>query len=217
MPRAPRAVLKLTDVLDFCFPEGVEHPKAATRLFLLCEVGPLRDGWLWGGAYNARRKLSEYEIETMVTDLEREDIVTAVMPEKKGASSALPPTPEQVNEILAGIPEAMKKPYLLRRPHIVAMLAPCSTEPWVEPAEPDPDARIPIVQRVVLAAATPALAELNAMEMVVPEEDGGEPTAPLGPSLDEFLATFRAQLQVRLYDVNPAVSRHLAPHALRTY
>lgn len=43
--------------------------------------GPLVDGWLWGGAYNARRKLSEYEIETMVTKLERQDIINAVKPE----------------------------------------------------------------------------------------------------------------------------------------
>ncbi len=51
--------------------------------------GPLIDGWLWGGAYNARRKLSEYEIETMVTKLEREDIINAVKPEEHGRSSML--------------------------------------------------------------------------------------------------------------------------------
>jgi hypothetical protein len=88
-PPKPRALLRLQEVLDFCFPPGVEHPKAAARLFLLCEYGPLIDGWLWGGAYNARRKLSEYEIETMVTKLEREDIINAVKPEEHGRSSML--------------------------------------------------------------------------------------------------------------------------------
>ena len=163
------------EVLNFCFPPGVEHPKAAARLFLLCECvtspqkripafaaaceppavllrpmqrarsalwshprrapryGPLVDGWLWGGAYNARRKLSEYEIETMVTKLEREDIINAVKPEEHGRSAMLPPTPEQENEVLAGVPESMKKPYRLRRPDIVAMLAPCATPPEVRP------------------------------------------------------------------------------------
>ena len=48
-PPKPRALLRLQEVLDFCFPPGVEHPKAAARLFLLCEYGPLIDGWLWGG------------------------------------------------------------------------------------------------------------------------------------------------------------------------
>ena len=82
-------VCLLQEVLEFCFPPGVEHPKAAARLFLLCEYGPLIDGWLWGGAYNARRKLSEYEIETMVAKLEREDIINAVKPEDNGRSSLL--------------------------------------------------------------------------------------------------------------------------------
>ncbi len=169
------------EVLNFCFPPGVEHPKAAARLFLLCECvtclqnapaplaaageqpavplrlmqrallrlgashprrapryGPLVDGWLWGGAYNARRKLSEYEIETMVTKLEREDIINAVKPEEHGRSAMLPPTPEQENEVLAGVPESMKKPYRLRRPDIVAMLAPCATPPEVRTLCPLP-------------------------------------------------------------------------------
>ena len=103
------------------------HPRRAPR------YGPLVDGWLWGGAYNARRKLSEYEIETMVTKLEREDIINAVKPEEHGRSAMLPPTPEQENEVLAGVPESMKKPYRLRRPDIVAMLAPCATPPEVRP------------------------------------------------------------------------------------
>ena len=96
------------------------------------------DGWLWGGAYNARRKLSEYEIETMVTKLEREDIINAVKPEEHGRSAMLPPTPEQENEVLAGVPESMKKPYRLRRPDIVAMLAPCATPPEVRTLCPLP-------------------------------------------------------------------------------
>ena len=36
-PPKPRALLRLQEVLDFCFPPGVEHPKSAARLFLLCE------------------------------------------------------------------------------------------------------------------------------------------------------------------------------------
>jgi hypothetical protein len=198
-------VLKLTEVLDFCFPEGIEHPKAAARLFLLCEVGPLRDGWLWGGAYNARRKLTEYEIETMVSRIEREDIVASVMPVELGRSSMLPPTPEQENEVLAGVPEAMKKPYMLRRPHIVAMLAPCSTEPWTDPVEPDPDARISVVEQYVLACAA---AVLDGVHKPVDEEgaDRRWPQAPVGEDeepppavepglpIDEFVAALTAQL-----------------------
>lgn len=189
-------------VLDFCFPEGVEHPKAAARLFLLCEYGPLQDGWLWGGPHNARRKLTPYEIETMVTKLEREDIIKSVAPVEHGRSSMLPPTPEEENEVLAGIPESIKKPYRLRVPHIVAMLANCSTEPWEEPVEPEPDARIAVVDAYVLAfgaAVPPAegagneegavgwLTDLNA-----PAAEGEEP-AP-GPAVEELVATIAAQL-----------------------
>lgn len=32
-----KAAAGLQEVLDFCFPPGVEHPKSAARLFLLCE------------------------------------------------------------------------------------------------------------------------------------------------------------------------------------
>jgi hypothetical protein len=66
------------------------RPLLTTTLSLVPRrFGPLIDGWLWGGAYNARRKLSEYEIETMVTKLEREDIINAVKPEEHGRSSML--------------------------------------------------------------------------------------------------------------------------------
>ena len=187
----------LQEVLEFCFPPGVEHPKAAARLFLLCEHGPLIDGWLWGGAYNARRKLSEYEIETMVAKLEREDIINAVKPEDNGRSSMLraqppslrahwrcfplppraarsactgersrcvaAPTPEEENEVLAGVPEAMKKPYMLRRPDIVALLAPCASRPEPEIQEPVPDERIAPVENYLRAYLAPLLAALNAV------------------------------------------------------
>ena len=210
-PPKPRALLRLQEVLDFCFPPGVEHPKAAARLFLLCEYGPLIDGWLWGGAYNARRKLSEYEIETMVTKLEREDIINAVKPEEHGRSSMLracpastasapcgpgrlasrashqrpphshpyatrrtvtrlaavaayaAPTPEEEDEVLAGVPEAMKKPYMLRRPDIVALLAPCASSPEPEVEEPVPDARIEPVESYLRAYLAPLLTALNAV------------------------------------------------------
>ena len=70
--------LKMEEVLRFCFPEGVEHPHTAARLFMLGRDGPLREGWLWGGPAACRRKLSEYELDTMMKHLEREDIILSV-------------------------------------------------------------------------------------------------------------------------------------------
>ena len=36
-PPPPLFSCATQEVLEFCFPPGVEHPKAAARLFLLCE------------------------------------------------------------------------------------------------------------------------------------------------------------------------------------
>ena len=120
----------------------------------------------------------------MVTKMEREDIINAVKPEEHGRSSMLPPTPEEEDEVLSGVPESMKKPYMLRRPDIVALLAPCSTSPEPEVQQPEPDARIEPVEAVVRAYLAPLLEAMNA--------EDGTPTPA-----EEFQAALVAYLNAK--------------------
>jgi hypothetical protein len=120
----------------------------------------------------------------MVTKLEREDIINAVKPEERGRSSMLPPTPEEEDEVLSGVPESMKKPYMLRRPDIVALLAPCSSSPEPEVLAPDPDARIAPVEAVVRAYLAPLLGAMNV--------EGGTPTPA-----EDFKAALAAYLNAK--------------------
>jgi hypothetical protein len=65
--------------------------------------------------------------------------------------------------VLAGVPESMKKPFMLRRPDIVALLAPCASSPEPEVLPPEPDERIAPVEAYVRAYLGPLLAALNAV------------------------------------------------------
>lgn len=146
----PRALVWLQELLEFCIPAGQVHPRTATRLYMIGLYGPLKDGWLWGGPYNARRKLSEYEIETMMVALEREDLLSSCAPIEHGRSSTLPPTPEQENEVIKGLPESVKKPFKLSKPDIVTICAPCATYPDPEPTTPRLDPRCEVINRFLL-------------------------------------------------------------------
>lgn len=65
--------------------------------------------------------------------------------------------------MLAGVPESMKKPYMLRRPDIVALLAECASSPEPEVEEPVPDARIAPVESYLRTYLAPLLTALNAV------------------------------------------------------
>lgn len=73
------------------------------------------------------------------------------------------PTTEEEDEVLAGVPESMKKTFMLRRPDIVALLADCATSPEPEVQEPVPDKRIAPVEAYLRAYLGPLLTTLNAV------------------------------------------------------
>ena len=205
MPRAlrPRALVRMDELLEFCIPVEQEHPRTATRLYMIGLYGPLKDGWLWGGPYNNRRKLSTYEIETMMTATEREDLLASCAPVEHGKSSTLPPTPEQENEVIKGLPEAVKKPYCLTRPDIVKLVAECSTHPEPEPKEPEPDPRMEVISRYAapwLAQMLGALAGGTETARAAAEE---ELVAYLAPPVRSF---HRPALHSQLYSDAPALT-----------
>ena len=65
--------MHLAELLEFVYPLGAEHPKVGPRLFPFALYGPLREGWLWGGPWNNKKRLEEWQIATMLTVVERED------------------------------------------------------------------------------------------------------------------------------------------------
>eukprot|EP01052_Picozoa_sp_SAG31_P053287 SAG31_NODE_13584_length_859_cov_1.150000_1_plen_181_part_01 len=152
MPRRqpkPRALVWLQELLEFCIPEGQVHPRTATRLYMIGLYGPLKDGWLWGGPYNARRKLSEYEIMTMMNAVEREDLLACCAP-----------------IVIKGLPESVKKPYQLSKPDIVKICAPCATYPDPEPKTPRLDPRVAQINAFLLPELSKTLAALASGEEV---------------------------------------------------
>ena len=60
--RPPRVgpMVHLAELLEFVYPLGAEHPKVGPRLFLFALYGPLREGWLWGGPWNNKKRLEEW-------------------------------------------------------------------------------------------------------------------------------------------------------------
>ena len=65
----------LNDLLNFVFPQNLQHPLAASRLFIFGLYGPLdKDGNLRSGI-GGKHVVSEYELETMCEQVEREDLV----------------------------------------------------------------------------------------------------------------------------------------------
>ena len=104
--------------------------------------GPLHDGWLWGGHASGRRKLSEHEIETMMKQVEREDCILSVQAaeDARGRNSRPPPTPKQEDEVLRGIPEDIRAPWILSQQQIVKLLKKCAGAS--KPARPSPPRRL---------------------------------------------------------------------------
>jgi hypothetical protein len=79
----------LDDLLRFMYPENLQHPLAASRLFIFGLYGPLdAQGQLRSGIRGAH-VLSDYELEAMCEQIEREDVVRVYVPKGKGIGMLL--------------------------------------------------------------------------------------------------------------------------------
>lgn len=66
---------QIDDLLCFLFPQNLQHPLAASRLFIFGLYGPLdTEGRLRSGI-GGNHVVSEYELEAMCEQTEREDLV----------------------------------------------------------------------------------------------------------------------------------------------
>ena len=74
----------LEDLLRFLFPDNLQHPLAASRLFIFGMYGPLDEfGQLRSGRQGSH-VITEYELETMCQQIEREDVVRVYVGKGKG-------------------------------------------------------------------------------------------------------------------------------------
>jgi hypothetical protein len=63
------------DLLAFLFPVELQHPLAASRLFIFALYGPLDEHGHLRSGKKGGHILAEYELETMSMQIEREDIL----------------------------------------------------------------------------------------------------------------------------------------------
>lgn len=64
----------LEELLTFIFPDDLQHPLAAARLFIYCECGPLIDNQLRSGIGRSH-VLAVWELDSMCINAEREDVI----------------------------------------------------------------------------------------------------------------------------------------------
>jgi hypothetical protein len=65
----------LESLVQFIFPKNLQHPLAASRLFVFALCGPLDENLRIRSGYQGKRVVAEYELEEMCVQLEREDII----------------------------------------------------------------------------------------------------------------------------------------------
>lgn len=79
----------LDDLISFMYPENLQHPLAASRLFIFGLYGPLdHQGQLRSGR-KGDHVLSTYELESMCEQIEREDVTRVYVPKGKGIGMLL--------------------------------------------------------------------------------------------------------------------------------
>lgn len=71
---SPNVPVDLSSLLAFIFPDNLQHPLAAARLFIYCDYGPLIDNQLRSGAGRSHT-LAVWELDSMCLNAEREDII----------------------------------------------------------------------------------------------------------------------------------------------
>ena len=71
---SPNVQVDLGDLMAFIFPDNLQHPLAAARLFIYCDYGPLIDNQLRSGPGRSH-VLAVWELDSMCLNVEREDII----------------------------------------------------------------------------------------------------------------------------------------------
>lgn len=71
---SPNVQVDLGDLLAFIFPDNLQHPLAAARLFTYCDYGPLINNELRSGPGRSH-VLAVWELDSMCINVEREDII----------------------------------------------------------------------------------------------------------------------------------------------
>jgi hypothetical protein len=75
--------INLEDVIQYCFPKGYQHPFSGSRLIAFGMYGPLdADGNIRTG-YKGNRKVMDYELEEMCIQIERDDIASIYLHNKR--------------------------------------------------------------------------------------------------------------------------------------
>jgi hypothetical protein len=70
-----RAQVKVSDIVAFVFPEDLQHPLAAARLFVYGDYGPLDEFGNLRSGPGGKHILSVWELDCMCSQIEREDIL----------------------------------------------------------------------------------------------------------------------------------------------
>ena len=76
-PRSKVADKPVTEqeLMNFLFPPDQQHPSSASRFFLLARYGPLVHGELVGGSYKRHRALTKQELNDLIEQDEREELL----------------------------------------------------------------------------------------------------------------------------------------------
>jgi hypothetical protein len=107
------------ELLEFLFPRApvrLYHAASAARLFVFSRYGPLRDGALHGGRHDRRRPLSTSELELLMEEVIREDVLSAYVGDKQLA-------PDEQEEVLSKARHLRTKLYDYTEPEMQARAA----------------------------------------------------------------------------------------------
>ena len=75
--------INLEDIVIYCFPKGYQHPFSASRLIAFGMYGPLDSEGNLRTGYKGNRKVMDYELEEMCIQIERDDIASIYLHNKR--------------------------------------------------------------------------------------------------------------------------------------
>lgn len=73
--RRQNGKVDVKELLDFIFPDALQHPLSTGRLYAFGMYGPLDENAKLRAGHNGKRVVSAWEIDTMCLQFEREDIL----------------------------------------------------------------------------------------------------------------------------------------------
>ena len=114
------------DLLQFLLPSGFFHSKSTARLYIFAECGPtlvkVRDGWMsLRAGYKGMHVVTEQELEDMITEMIREDILRVYM-----GDAVLSPTEQE--EVISQADPALKSIPNYTKEEFEELLAPALNE-----------------------------------------------------------------------------------------